>query len=342
MKIAIVGGGLIGITIAWRLLKAGHKVVIFEKGILGKQASYAAAGMLAPQIEAEAGEEALTKLLLEAKSRWPSFIEELKENGITNIGYRDEGTFLIAANNDELAQLKRQYAYHQRFNIQTEWLSSYQLRKKLPRVSRQVAAGIFSKTDHQVDNRLLLQQLIEKVVTLGAEIKEETLVDFSTESKIKQFSSNFDKVIVTTGAWPLLPELATKIRPIKGQMLAVQTNPQQPLTEYVLWGSRIYLVPRQDGRLLIGATIEEQGFDTTITAGGLRQLLNDAVTLLPDIDEYPVIETWSGLRPGSPDDAPIWQYSLEYPNIILAMGHYRNGVLLAPMAGEEILKLLSQ
>ncbi len=349
--IVIIGGGVCGLVIGWYVRRAGHPVTIVERGEAGRGASWAAAGMLAPQVEAEPSEERLLRLLLESRALWADFARELEDASGIAVDYRTEGTLVVAHNRDDVERLKFQYEFQRNLGLELEWISGYQARRREPHLARTVTAAVFSPLDHQVDNRELVLALREAFVGAGGVLRENTeALDIVTAAgcvtgvRLADETMAADAVVLAAGAWSRdvggLPEaLRPPVRPVKGQMLAVAMPRGAPLLSHVVWGPAVYLVPRSDGRLLIGATVEEKGFDAELTAGGVLDLLREAWETLPGIYDLPIVETWTGLRPGSRDDAPILgPTSLE--GLIMATGHHRNGILLAPITGQTICQFL--
>ncbi len=349
--VAIVGGGVCGLGIGWYLAQHGCQVTVVERGEAGHGATWAAAGMLAPHVEAEAGEDDLLTLLRASHAMWADFARELEDVSGLPIDYRTEGTLVVAPDRDEAERLKFQYDFQRQHGLPVEWLSGYEARQREPYLARTVTAAIFSPFDHQVDNRkvaLALRTAFERsggVLREHVEVQEIVIQDGQVKGlRLPDAQLDADVVVLAAGAWSRgvkgLPDnVRPPVRPIKGQMLAVQMPPNAPLLTHVLWGPHIYLVPRLDGRLLIGATVEEQGFDTHLTAGGQMDLLRDAWEILPGIYDLPIIETWAGLRPGSRDDAPILGLT-DVRGLIMATGHHRNGILLAPITMRKVGELI--
>jgi glycine oxidase len=352
-KCAVIGGGVIGLSIAWRLLQAQANVTIFEKNTLASGATQAAAGMLAPQIEAEPSEETLLNFLLQSKALWQDFALELEAASGMSIDYRAEGTLEVAMDGDQLRHIRDRYTYLHSLGLAMEWLSAAECREREPYLGRSVQGGIYSADDHQVDNRKLAKALEIAVRKAGCIIRENTnILNFTqhnavvTGAETAASVENFDTVIVTTGAWTkqLLGQdfqMSVPVRPVKGQMLCVQMDAANPLIRHVVRSPEIYMVPRLDGRLLIGATVEEKGFDTSVTFGGMRQLIEAAWEVLPALDEYPIVETWAGIRPGTLDDAPILGKT-PIENLLLAVGHYRHGILLTPITAKILSEIVLQ
>ncbi len=351
--IVIVGGGVSGLAIGWRLAQAGETVTVFERNKAGMESTWAAAGMLAPQIEAEYGEEMLLPLAMASHKLWPDFAKELiAETGIS-IDYREEGTIQVSLDRDEQEQLDNRFVFLSRNQLEVEKLSAYEVRRLEPHISRAVTGGIYSPQDHQVDNRALAVALKIAFEKAGGILREQCSVeeividkDCVTGIVVNGEKIKVDHVVVAAGAWsrniPGIPEVfRPPVRPLKGQMLALEMPESTPLITHVIWGpgnsivSNVYLAPKSDGRLIVGATVEEMGFDKRMTGGGLLEILRAAWEVLPGIYDLPVIDSWSGLRPASRDDAPILGSS-GISGLTYATGHHRNGILLSPITASEI------
>ncbi|MFO0995039.1 MAG: glycine oxidase ThiO [Alphaproteobacteria bacterium] len=345
--IAIVGGGVIGLGIGWRLAQAGAKVDVFERGTAGRGASWAAGGMLAAGIEAEPGEEELTRLNRASQGMWHAFTRELETATGADLGYRGEGTLVIATTADEVSELRHQFEIQRGMGIELAWLDGRAVLAKEPYLSPRTLAAISSPHDHQVDNRRLAVALKDAFLAAGGKLHENApvaAVDVGGARArglwLGERHHPADVVVIAAGAWSRtiggLPDQARPpVRPIKGQLLALRMDSAAPLLSHVVWVPKAYLVPRGDGRLIIGATVEERGFDDTITAGGMLSLLDAAWRALPGIEELAIEETWSGVRPTSRDDAPILGPS-GTDGLVLATGHHRNGILLTPLTIDTI------
>jgi glycine oxidase len=343
--IAIIGGGAIGLAIGWRLASAGLPVTVFDRGRAGGGASWAAAGMLAPVSEAEPEEETLIRLALAGHEVWPSFAEELTSKGGVPIDYWPCGGLHVALNRDEVERLRFLQDFLVRLRLEAKWIDGAEARSLSPHLSPNVKAALLSTSDHQVDNRKLVAALRAAFVAAGGLLQEHadvTALDLAAGRVAGVIAAGrrhpADVVILAAGAWSgaiaALPAAhRPAVRPVKGQILSVRM--EAPLTSLILWREGRYLVPRRDGRLLIGATVEERGFDDRLTAGGLFQLLDQARELLPGIEELPIEEIWSGFRPASRDDAPILGPST-LPGLIYATGHHRHGILLTPITAAGI------
>ena len=350
-NVAIIGAGIVGLAIAWRLAARGVSVQVFDRGAAGAGASHAAAGMLAACAEAEPGEEALVALGRESQARWPAFAAELLEVSGIDVELRPEGTLLLALTADDQARLSHQLVFQQKLGLPLQWISAAETRRREPHLAGKLAGAVFSPEDTQVDNRKLVAALRVAAEAAGASITEYRAVSaissrggrvdgivLADGSKVAA-----DVVVLAAGAWSrsidgLDPQLRPPVRPIKGQMLALRTDPAAPLLTHVVWAPGAYLVPRRDGRLLVGATVEEKGYDTSLTAGGMLSLLEAAWRAVPAIEDLPIDEMWVGHRPGSRDDAPILGAG-PIDGLIYATGHHRNGILLAPITADTIARL---
>jgi glycine oxidase len=350
-RIAIIGAGVVGLGIAWRLAPRAA-VTVFDRGKAGAGASHAAAGMLAACCEAEPGEEALVGLGRESQARWPSFAEELWSVSGIDVELRREGTLVLALTADDQATIAHHLEFQRRLDLPLEWLSAAATRVREPRLAGKIAGALFSPEDHQVDNRKLAQALRIAAEVAGAEFHEhrpvqEIMVQGGQARGVlleDGTSIAADIVVLAAGAWSrtiggLPPDRRPPVRPVKGQMLSLRMDPGAPLLSHVLWAPGAYLVPRRDGRLIVGGTVEEKGFDDAVTAGGLLTLLEAAWRAVPAVEELPVDEIWVGHRPGSRDDAPILGPG-PLDRLFYATGHHRNGILLAPVTADAMARLI--
>lgn len=351
-KVAIVGGGVMGLSVGWRLAARGCSVDIFDQGEAGRGASWAAAGMLAAGVELEPGEDALFRLNKRSQASWRGFAGELEAASGLSLGYRDEGTVVAALTRDDREQLRFSYEMQREAGLEVVWLGARELREREPYLRPGVVGGLFSSDDHQVDNRRLVRALKRAVAAAGGRLHESTPVEEVTVEAGRARGIvtpdgrvPADAVVVAAGPWSrqlagLPTGVRPPVRPVKGQMLSLQMDPREPLVRHVLWAPKIYLVPREDGRLIVGGTVEERGFDDRITAGGMLSLLEAAWRAVPAIEELPIAETWVGFRPGSRDDAPILG-PCEVEGLVFATGHHRNGILLTPVTSEIVSAYVS-
>jgi glycine oxidase len=341
----VIGAGVIGLSLAWRLAQAGCRVRVYDRGEAGHGASWAAAGMLAATVETEPGEEKLLSLTLASQRLWPDFAREIEAASGIEIGYRTEGTLVVALNRDDAETLRHSYEFQKGLGLDLDWISAYEARRREPHLKPGLTAAIFCGNDRQVDNRCLALALAEACRRAQVEIHENTPV---RELILKGGRAagivtaggedRADLVVLAAGAWSrqidgIPAAQMPPVRPIKGQMMALQMDPAAPLIRHVVWAPHSYMVPRNDGRLIVGGTVEERGFDARLTAGGLLALLDGAWRAIPAIEELPIHETWVGFRPGSRDDAPMLGPS-GIDGLAIATGHHRNGILLTPVSAQ--------
>jgi glycine oxidase len=343
----VIGAGVVGLGVAWRLAQAGCAVSVFDRGEAGHGASWAAAGMLAAAVETEPGEEPLLPLALESQHLWPDFARELEAAAGISVNYRDEGTLVVALNRDDAAQLHHSYEFQKGLGLDLHWLSAAEARRREPHLKPGIAAAVWSPRDHQVENRDLGRALAIAARKAGVElvehcaVREVVLAGGRAAGVVSERGHEpADVIVLAAGAWSreiggIPAAYLPPVRPIKGQMLALQMEPAAALLRHVVWLPRGYLVPRNDGRLVIGGTVEERGFDASLTAGGLLALLEGAWRAVPTIEELPIAETWVGFRPGSRDDAPMLGPS-GIDGLVIATGHHRNGILLTPVTAAVV------
>ena len=331
--VAVVGGGVIGLACAWRAAAAGFAVTVHDPAP-GSGASWVAGGMLAPVTEALPGENDVLALGVASLDRWPSFATELSAAG-TDPGLRTEGTLAVAVDPADRAELDRLGEHLARLGRDVEVLRGRSLRLAEPSLGPAVRCALSVPGDLAVDNRALLAALLAACRSAGVEFEP---------SRCETLPSA-DVVLLAAGAHSgaLHPALRGVIRPVKGEILRLRARrgvlaPPSRTVRAVVGGRHCYLVPRDRKRVVLGATQHEVGFDTDVTAGGVRQLLEDAERVLPAIGEYALEESSAGLRPGSPDNLPLIG-SLE-PGVLVATGHSRHGILLAPLTAEAVLALL--
>lgn len=332
-----------GLGVAWRLAQAGAKVVVLEKRAVGAGASRAAAGMLAPIAELEFHETELQQFALASQRRWPSFVQELEADADFSVEYETTGTLMVAWDRDEAEALERHFKYQQELGFRVEWLSGRGLRRIEPMLSPRLVGGIHCPEDVQVSNRCLVEALARAARARGVEIREGVEVarvhfkgDRAAGVELADGSVvEADEVVIAGGAWSrtLAPEgrLSLPIRPVKGQMIGLQMDTRFPLTRHVIRRQGVYLVPKADGTLVVGATSEEMGFDDRITAFGMRTLLEGAWEILPGVDELPIKETWTGFRPASRDNAPLLGRT-SISGLSVITGNYRNGIQQSPLS----------
>ena len=347
----VVGGGVIGLGIAWRAALAGMTVTVVDDAP-GRGASWAAAGMLAPVTEVHYGERPLLRLNLAAAARWPSFAAEVEEASGQPVGYRPGGTLAVARDADDNAALEDLYRFQLRCGLEVERLRSRECRQLEPGLAPSIRGGVLASGDHQVDNRALVQALLVACQRAGVRLVAGRVAELAVDGDRvtgavlaggERLAAG--TVVLAAGCWSgALGGLGAKalvpVRPVKGQLLYLRGPADQPLCQGNVRGLEVYVVPRGDGRVVVGATVEEQGFDTRVTAGAVHELLRAALELLPDVAELELVETVVGLRPGSPDNAPMLGPAGP-AGLVVATGHYRNGILLTPVTADAIAELLA-
>jgi glycine oxidase len=350
--VVVIGAGVIGLSIAWRLAQRGAAVTVFDQATPGAGASNAAAGMLAICAEAEPGEEALVALGRASQASWPAFARELEAAAGLPIDLRSEGTLLVALTADDQARLKHRLEFQQRLGLPVEWISGAEARRREPHLAPGIAGAVLSPEDHQVDNRKVVAALRVAAERPGVIIREHCAVARIVISGGRADAValpdgtqiHADAVVLAAGAWSrriegLPTDARPPVRPVKGQTIALRMDAAAPLIKHVVWAPGAYLVPRRDGRLIVGATVEEKGFDAALTAGGVLSLLEAAWRAVPAVEELPIDDMWVGHRPGSRDDAPILGPG-PVEGLVYATGHYRNGILLTPITADAIARLV--
>ncbi|MFM9693953.1 glycine oxidase ThiO [Streptomyces europaeiscabiei] len=354
--VLVVGGGIIGLVTAWRAARRGFATAVVDPAP-GGGAAQVAAGMLAAVTELHYGEQTLLGLNLESARRYPDFAAELTEATGLDLGYRRSGTLAVALDADDRAHLRELHALQRRSGLDSEWLSGRDCRRLEPMLAPGVRGGLRVDGDHQIDPRRLSRALVAACERAGVVFHRTWAEELSVvrERAAGVRAGDGDRLSagqVVLAAGSLSGRLAgvpndvlPPVRPVKGQVLRLTVpKPYAPFlsrtVRAVVRGSHVYLVPRENGELVVGATSEEQGWDTTVTAGGVYELLRDAHELVPGITELPLTETRAGLRPASPDNAPLLGPS-GLDGLILATGHHRNGVLLTPVTGDVLAHVLT-
>jgi len=344
-SVVIIGAGVMGLGVAWQLSKAGRRVIVLEKNTPGSGASRAAAGMLAPMAELQYDEAPLLEFSMASQKRWPSFVQELEADAGTSVEYETSGTLLVAWDRDEADDLKRHYEYQKSVGMQVEWLSGRGLRRLEKMLSPRIVSGVHCADDVQVSNRRYVEALEAAARAQGADIRTGVEVQrlIYEDDKVLGVETTQDEkiyaemTVVAAGAWSHALQIPARvplhIRPVKGQMMALQMDPKAPLLRHVIRRrlEGVYLVPKSDGTLVVGGTSEEMGFDDRITAYGLRHLLEHAFEIVPGIDELPVKETWVGFRPAGRDSGPLLGRS-SVPGLAMITGHFRHGIQLSPLS----------
>lgn len=342
--VVVVGGGVIGCAVARRVARHGSSVVVVERGRPGDEASFAAAGMLSPLAEAEAPGPFLD-LLLRARAGFPAFADALREETGTDVGYRGDGTLYLALREEDEPELAHRFAWQSAAGLAVERLSAEEARRLEPALSPAVRSALRFPDDHQVENRSLAPALWAAAAGAGAEFRLGSEVvrivrDGNRVAGVELADGvriSAGSIILAGGSWAGrlagLPR-PLPVHPVHGQLLALESVP--PLFRHVVDSPRCYLVPRSDGRVIVGATAECIGFRKAVTPGGLRRLIDGALEVAPALEHAPVAETWAGLRPGTPDGLPILGADPDVAGLFYATGHFRNGILLAPLTGDIV------
>lgn len=351
-EVLVLGAGVIGLSASWRAARDGHAVTVLDPAPTSG-ASWVAGGMLAPVTEAWPGEEALLALGVESVRRWPAFAAELTAAAGQPAGLRTDGTVVAATGSGDRAELDDLAAFLRTLGRPVERLTGRELRRLEPGLGPEVRGGLSVPDDLAVDNRVLLTALRTACANAGVHVTQkaaEVVLDDGTRVVGVRCTDGNEiaasTVLVAAGAHSgtLHPALHGLVRPVKGEILRLATRPgafppPRRTVRALVDGRPLYLVPRDDGGLVLGATQTEVGFDTTVTVGGVRDLLRDAERILPGIAEYALVEAAAGLRPGSPDNRPLIG-ALGPDGLLVATGHHRNGMLLAPVTADAVAALL--
>jgi glycine oxidase len=357
--VVVAGGGVIGAAIAWRAGAAGLDVVVVDPEC-GEAASLVAAGMLAPVSESLFGEEALLRLNLLAVARFPAFVAELEEVTGHAVGLRREGTLAVAYDPDDHAALMRLTAFRRSVGLDAEELDGPACRKLEPFLAPEVRGGVLFAGDWSVDNRRYAAALRQAMQAAGVRIVRDRVAGVRARDGRAcgvrlaggGGASTVDcaAVVIAAGWWSGaiagLPEaVRAAVRPVKGQLLRLRLPAGMPpvichTVRATVRGTDVYVVPRADGEMIVGATCEERGPDRTLTAGAVHDLLHDAMSVLPVISELTLAETCVGLRPGTLDNGPIVG-ATGLDGLLVATGHYRNGILLSPATADAAVACLA-
>ncbi len=383
VDLVVLGGGIVGLSVAWRARARGMSVVLLERGRIGEGATHVAAGMLAPVAEVEFGPggQRVLELGLRSAQMWPDFAAELQQASGIDVAPRRTGTLVVARDEDEARELERQLAFRESLGLRASRLRASEAREREPALAATVRLALHAPDDHSVDPRNVTAALRRACERAGVDLRERTDVravelDASGERVIgvrvssdpsrDAFSANFSaeegsggdffgedgsydvvqarEVVVAMGAWSGglqgLPDGAgVPVRPVKGQIVRLRDPAGPGLLEGVVRYEGGYIVPRGDGRYVLGATVEERGFDPAPTVGGVYELLRDAHELVPGVSELQIEELSVGYRPGTPDNAPVIGPGA-LVGLTWATGHHRNGILLAPLTAELVVASL--
>lgn len=348
--VCIVGGGVIGLAIGWRLAKRGAAVEVFDREAAGRAASWAAAGMLAPLSEVGFEDEGFLSLGRESLRLFPEFVEELKGDAGVEVRLDTRGTLIIGLDRDDAERLRRLYDFREHLGLPVKWLSGTEAREIEPLVSPRASSAIWVPDDHQVDNRALVDALKAAFQKCGGILHEhrpvaDVLVREGRATGVRTGAGDVEAacVVVAAGCWSkqiggIPRDLLPPVRPVKGQIITLSADSTYSFV-HVVRAPDAYLAPKGDGRIVLGASEEDMGFDTTVTAGAIYRLLERGWRAVPSIYDLPIQEIVAGLRPGSRDHDPIvGKTRLE--GLYYATGHYRHGILLTPVTALEISGLI--
>jgi glycine oxidase len=357
LDVLVVGGGIIGLTVAWRARQQGMSVAVLERHTLGSGTSRVAAGMLAPVAEVEFGGAGrrLLELGLRSAEIWPAFAAELQAATGIDVGLMRSGTLLVARDDDDARELERQYEFRHSLGLPVQRLRASQARALEDALAPGVRLALEAPEDHSVDPRLVLDALRAACRSAGVQLREQTPVArVELDGAGRRVAGvsldggervHAGQVVLAAGPWTerldgLPAHARLPVRPVRGQIMRLRDPAGAGLLRRVLRFRGGYLVPRADGGYVLGATVEERGFAERPTAGGVYELLRHAHELLPGVGELDIEELAVGFRPGTPDNGPaIGAGAID--GLVWATGHYRNGILLAPLTGELVLGVLS-
>lgn len=354
--VAVIGGGIIGLAVAWRVAQRGAAVTVIEPDP-ARGASQVAAGMLAPVSEAHWGEEGHFAFNQASAVRWPAFAAELEVASGLPVGFSASGTLVVGLDGDDAAMVGDLAELHGRLDLAATRLRGRECRREEPLLAPLVRGGILVPGDHRVDPRAVTVALDVAAARAGVAVVADEAVEVTTAAGRAtgvQLASGAhlaaSTVVVAAGAWTSLlgglpPGTLPPVRPVKGQLLVLAPRSADLRLRRTVrgWvhGSTTYLVPRNDGRIIVGATQEDQGFDTAVTGGALHDLLRDAIDLVPALWEHELVEAIAGLRPATPDNAPAIGPAAGLEGVVVATGHHRNGVLLTPITADVVASALA-
>jgi glycine oxidase len=352
--VIVVGGGVIGLASAWRIAQRGLSVTVLERDEPGGGATRVSAGMLAPVTESEFEDEPLLAERLAAAESWPRFAAELAEASGVDCGYRRNGCLSVALDADELADVRRHHEFRLELGLGADWLLPSACRELEPALSPSTAGGSFTPDDGEVDPRALTAALlaalervpvpvVAQAEVVAAQLEGDRLTGVRTADGRAHAA---EMIVLAAGCWSgacsWLPEAARPaVRPVKGQILRLRGQADDPVIERTIRTPEVYVVPRASGEVVVGATVEERGFDTTVTAGAVHELLREAYRALPELAELELAEAGAGLRPGTPDNRPVVARGA-LGGLLVATGHYRNGILLAPTTATRVAELAAE
>lgn len=341
----VLGGGVVGLACAWRAARAGLTVTVADAGP-AERASEVAAGMIAPVAEALWGEGALLAAAIDSAERWPGFAAELEADAGLEVPYRRCGALHVAFDHDEAAALRRLHDFHTELGLEASWLRGSECRRLEPGLATIVGGGYLAPGEAEVDPRAVLAALRAAAAARGVNLlegrAEALLVDDGAVVGARLADGTelrAPRVLAATGArlgGELLPAaVRPPVHPVKGQVVRLRHRPGEAPCERFILSERVYVVPRASGEVVVGATVEDRGFDLRVTAGAVHELLREAYRALPEIAELELLECAAGLRPTTPDNAPVVGPTA-IAGLLVAGGHHRHGIMLLPGTAELI------
>jgi len=350
-RVAVVGGGIIGLGIAWQLARRGRPVTVFDKGTAGRAASWVAAGMLAPVSEFGFENEDFLDFGQRSMEMFPRYLSELADDSGRVVRLDTRGTLVVGFHRDDTERIRRIYDFREHKGLPVVWMTGSEAREMEPLLSPRASAAMWLPEDYQVDNRLVVDALKQALVRAGGVLREHTEVTSILTHGGRcagvvtgEGEHPAGTTVLAAGCWSggvggIPGELVPKVRPVKGQIVTLRTDPTYDF-QRVIRAPDAYILPKGDGRLLIGATEEEMGFDTTPTAGPVMRLIERAWEAVPSIYDLPIDGVDAGLRPGTRDHEPLIGDS-GMDGLLFATGHYRHGILLAPITAYALSDMIT-
>lgn len=349
-RIIIVGGGVIGLSIAWRLARegAGNRILLLDAHRAGEGASRVSAGMIAPIAEAGFEDPDFIRFARQSRERYRSFVAEVSADADTPVTLGEEGSIIVAIHRDDVDAMRRVYEHRRHAELPVEWLTGTQAREMEPTLTPRVSAAMWIAYDGQVNPRALLPALVRACIRRGVELREgarvsRIIIDNDAVAGVEVNGEGVEAgvVVLCAGAWSgtiggMPEDVVPQVRPIRGQILRLKRTPDFA-TSHVVRGPRAYLLPKDDGTIVVGATQEEAGFDATPTAGGIKSILENAWEMVPSIYDLPIERIEVGLRPGTRDHLPLIGPT-RVNGLIMATGHFRHGILFAPTTADAVCR----
>jgi glycine oxidase len=349
-RVVIVGGGVIGLSIAWRLARenAGRRVLLFDAHRAGEGTSRVSAGMIAPIAEAGFEDPDFISFARQSRERYPSFVNDISIDADTPVLLGEEGSIIVAIHRDDVDAMRRVYEHRRHADLPVEWLSGTEAREMEPTLTPRVSAAMWIAYDGQVNPRTLLPALVRACARRGVEVRESAPVsrimidnDAVTGVEVNGEIIESDVVVLCAGAWSgtiggIPDDVVPQVRPVRGQILRLKRTADFAM-RHVVRGPRAYLLPKDDGTVVVGATQEEAGFDATPTAGGIKSILENAWEMVPSIYDLPIERIEVGLRPATRDHLPLIGPT-RVRGLIMATGHFRHGILFAPTTADAVCR----